>query len=294
MINLDSSNYNFLIENYKYNKYENVSSYNYEKCCPILNIEISNTFDISEKDYYYIFDCPGETAFVHWVFESFIFFKYFFKICELYPNIKILTKNNKKYVKNYFDFFNIKNTIVESITNFNNICFFSPVFSLNDKNINQSLYKSLIDEYILYVTINNNCQHILSNNKIIYLPRNTKDNYQNNDRIIENTNEINDFVINIGGSSLNTYDINNLNLQFKIINSFDIIIVDYGSSYFVNCIHLSDKKIIVLDNFYHSYQINEYVSMNILNEKIKTNNKVIFLRPETDKYVNIQQIKNLL
>jgi len=49
----------------------------------------------NSKSYYYILDCTC-TAFGHWVFETFIYINILNKTNS---NIKILTKNNKKYVK---------------------------------------------------------------------------------------------------------------------------------------------------------------------------------------------------
>ncbi len=296
MIQLNLSSFNYELEDFKYNKYDNVKNYKYEDCSPILYIDLNQNDNIlGTKEYYYIFDCAGKDAFCHWVYEIFIFYNYFLKIREIHPNIKILTNNTKKYVKNFFKLFNIDNLIINKIETLNNCCYFSPIFSLNDHNINVNLYKKLIEDYTNYIKSNILIKHnILSINKILFLPRNTKDNFASNDRSIINSQEITDKIIEFGGSVLFTYEINNLYQQFNIINSFDTIILDYGSSYMVNCMFLENKKILVIDNFGHSYQINSYISMNILNEYITKNNNVIFLRPENNGFVSYKQIIDLL
>jgi len=124
MIFLKSDCYNYTIDEYFIHKYDNVQSYSYTCCSPELKIELNNSNNLENKDFYYIFDCPGEDAFGHWVYESFIFLPIFNKINEIFPNIKILTKNTKKYVHNLFSFFKIKNTITNTIDNPNNTCFF--------------------------------------------------------------------------------------------------------------------------------------------------------------------------
>ena len=131
MIVLNSNSTNYSIDEYNLNMYENIKSYNYVHCVSELQLEFNN-IEINDKEYYYIFDCPGGDAFAHWIYESFIFIPIFLKIREKIPNINILTKNTKKYVKNFFDFYKINNNITNIINNSNNVCFFPQIISLND------------------------------------------------------------------------------------------------------------------------------------------------------------------
>ena len=73
-------------------------------------------------------------------------------------------------------------------------------------------------------------------NNLLYLPRNLKDNYYPKDRIPEhllyerrNQNEIDYIsseVINNNGIVLDTYNINNIYIQFSIIQNSKNIILD--------------------------------------------------------------------
>jgi hypothetical protein len=297
MIVIDSNNFNYEVDEHKLSKYKNVISYNYINCSPTLNVEICenniNNAINNDTEYYYIFDCPGRDAFAHWIFESFIFFDYFLKINELHPTIKILTTNTKKYVSNYFKLFNVNNEIVNEITSHNNVCFFSPVLSLNSNNINQDLFKNLLDNYVK--KINSLIDNNVFENNIIFLPRNSKDNFANNDRIIHGSDMIEESVINLGGSVLNTYQINNLKTQFVLINSSNTIILDYGSSLFVNCIFLKGKKIIILDNYKLSHnQINNYIFIKIIYDRIINNNDVVLVKSEKNNTIDFNDIKNFL
>lgn len=291
---LNSQSHNFELNNLKYNMCKNVISYKYKHCIPFLDIfaySCDNNINYNDEEYYYIFDCNGGDAFAHWIFESFIFYIYFITISKIYPNIKILTTNKKKYVKNILNFFRINNEVCYDIC-YNNVCFFPPIISLNDNKINESLFNELINQYSYY--IQNNIKPTINNidniKNIIMLPRNTIDNTTCNDRIVPNLENIIDNIRKIGGEILNTYEINDIEKQFSIINSKNIIILDYGSSFFVNCIYLKNKKIIVLDNFYHSYQINTYISMKILYETIQHNNNVIIITPMHNNIIFFEDI----
>ena len=293
MISLNSGSFNYEINEYKFNRYENVSSFNYTQCCSLLNINISDEIKEEEiKEIYYIFDCPGEDAFGHWFFESFIFFDYFLEINKIHPNLKILTTNKKKYANNFFKLFKIDNEIVNNINTSHNICFFSPVLSLNDHNIDQLLFKNLINNIVnkIYTVINNNTLY----ENIIFLTRNAKDNYTPNDRIVHGSEDIEENIIRLGGSVLNTYNINNVKLQFDTTNSFATIILDYGSSYLVNCIFQKNKKIIVLNNFGHFSQTTIFPSVNIMQDFISNNNNVIVVNPKNGTTIEFRDIEEFL
>jgi hypothetical protein len=239
---LTSSFENDDIHNLKLCKFENVFSYKYGECKPELLITINNLEFGDNKEIYYILDCPGFDALAHWFYECFIFYKNIIELTKIYPNIKILTNNKKKYVKSLFKLFEINNEIVYHDTNYcvekkivpnnNNICFFSKILSLNDANIDLELYKKLIHETI--TEINNKIPLIESNN-ILLLPRNITDNYASNDRIINGIEDIKKNIIEIGGIVLDTYSLNNLYYQFTIIKKFKNNNIRFWFIFFIQC-----------------------------------------------------------
>ena len=241
-----------------------------------LNVKIRNNitnnnhyYKTNNKSYYFILDTS--TAFAHWIYESFIFISELIELNKTNNNIKILTKNNKKYVKSFLKFFNINNEIVNTIDNYNNITY-SPLFmSLNftHKNPkNDNYFNYHLDYYIDY--IKNNIINIPSINKCVFLPRNDLENFV--EIKINNKDKIKEIIINNGGIVLDTYHLNNIKYQFSILNNSDTIIVEYGSSFLVNCAFLKNKKIYVINNnnSYHIQMItnpyiNYFVQKNILN-----------------------------
>jgi len=307
MINilLTSSCENFNIKDLKLNKYENVSSYKYSVCKPELLISYNNIEDVlSNKDIYYIFDCPGLDAFAHWFYESFIFYNNIIELTKLYPTIKILTNNKKKYVKSLFRLFNITNEIIYHETDYltekympnnNNISFFSKILSLNDPNTDLIYYEKLINELI--IEINNKIPISLISNNILLLPRNKVDNYASNDRILFGIEDIEKNLIELGGIVLDTYSLNNFYYQFMIIKNSDIIILDFGSSYLVNAIFLKNKKIIILNNYgWYEWQTREFITIKLICDIIIKNNNVIIVGSKNydAHYIDFSDISNYI
>lgn len=261
---------NFTLNETKLIKYDNIASYYYDNFNLILNMD-DNVDDIIDKHIYYIIDTHTD-AFGHYFYESFIFYKNIIELNKLYSNVKLLTSNHKKYVNTLFKLFNINNEIVYELKH-NNICFFPVLFSLNNHNINQEYFKKLINNIIYDI---NHIIPLINENNIILLPRNKIDNYKPNDRLIEYIDEIEHKIINIGGMVIDTYQMNNLFYQFTLIKNSNIIILDYGSSFLVNCIFLKNKKIIVIDNSNGlNNQSSQFISINIITNIIMKNNTVI-------------------
>jgi hypothetical protein len=280
----DEPNFNIEKEHNIY-KIDNVFNYQYTMFNP--EIKIKKLMDISPSNnaqIYIILDCPGLDAFAHWVFEAFIFFPLFEKIVKTYSNVKILTSNKKKYVTNLLKFIGINNQIVYEIDNIDNICFIPPLLSLN------SMIDTTLLTYYTHKFINKIMQNTISfnhQNNILFLPRNSKDNYFPDDRISihllrerRDPNEIeyiSDGVIKNGGVVLNTYEINNFDMQFSIVRNSKNIILDYGSSFNVNALCCKGQNIIVLNKDLKCRLHEEFLSYKCLLEIVASNNNVIIL-----------------
>jgi hypothetical protein len=101
-------------------------------------------------------------------------------------------------------------------------------------------------------------------------------------------------IINNDGVVLDTYNINNISFQLLITKSSETIILDFGSSFFFNCLFVKNKKIIVLNNYrYYEHHVNNFISIKILDEIIRKNNTIIIVNPSnsnnTITYNDIQQ-----
>ena len=245
-------------------------------------IKVYNTNVKDNKTYYFLLDSNDSPAFSHWIYESFIYIKLLIDLNQKIQNIKILTKNHKKYVKSFLNFFNITNEIVYKVDNYNNITYLPVILSITNKIINpeNNIYFNYhLNYYLTY--IKNNIINISSNNKCVFLSRNNIDNFAPNDRKITNIDKIKEIIVKNGGVVLDTYHLNNIKYQFSIVNNSDIIILDYGSSLFVNCLFLENKKIYIINNFdFYKSQTKEYPFMKYFIDKISIKNNISLINSD--------------
>lgn len=292
---LQKTDTNFVIDDVSCVCLENVKTYKYTLCEPTITVEFKNKLEDTKLTRYFVFDCFSEGALGHWVFESFIFYPLLVSLNKQYENIVILTSINKKYVVNSFKLIGITNKIMYlnefagKTENENNIVYFPPLICLNDKNVDTDLMRRYIN---LHCDV---LRDILAKTSLepigtLFLPRNTIENYPGNDGYPRHGQE--DIAANLiknQGVVLNTYQINNLFLQFSIVNSANTIIVDFGSAYYFNCIFLRGKKIVLLDHircyFFHTSSFRAYT---LLNDIIRSNNQVELMHATTITYDDVK------
>ena len=259
-------------------KYDNIVSYKYGFNVPELFLEqqIIEPFDynLGKPSIYFVFDNQGLDALAHWIYESFIFYPLLLEVLRIHPDVKILTSNKKKYVKNMFKLFGINSEIVYEITDTNNICFFHPTIGINeDFNLDVPLIKTYLFNYIDYI------QTLMvdfgTKYNLVYFPRNTKDNFAYNIIDIQGQENFENAVIEYGGTVVNTFQINNIHLQFISLYNSDFIIVDFGSSSLFNLIFLSGKTIFILNNRgWFDYHYNRFEFNRIHHDIICSKNTV--------------------
>jgi hypothetical protein len=281
----NETNYNCL--GVDMHRYDNVVRYKYALCRANMIIDLAKEIPASTQDhlYYFIIDCPGEDAFAHWVYESFIFLPLYLELKKKYPKIRIVTTNMKKYVNSFFKFFNIDLSQVTDTIDYTqeNTCFFPPILTLSTKIPeriqHEEIFKTYIDKFAQ--SIRSRLVTLPQQNRLLFLPRNTVDNYApNNNRVIPHSDEIGRAVIEMGGVSLNTYDINNMNFQFHMIYNSNTIILDSGSSVLVNSVFLEGKTILLLcsegsDSFIH--YMYHYSGIDDIMNYILGRNKVVLV-----------------
>jgi hypothetical protein len=194
-LTVNKTNGNYIVDDNSIHKYERVVSYEFIDRS-ILTLDTDDQPEQQEPDVYYIFDASGLDALLHWVAESFIFHPIFLKLKETYPNIKILTANTKKYVKNVFKLFDtnddicynrkeiVNDKIIYNIYNPNNICFFSPILSLNEiDDESKDIFVKYIANYMEKIQ-EKLSKTVLYKNKLLLMPRNVVDNYEGNSLIL--------------------------------------------------------------------------------------------------------------
>ena len=103
--------------------------------------------------------------------------------------------------------------------------------------------------------------------------------------------QIEDNIVNRDGTVLNTYQINNIEIQLAIIQSFKTIILDYGSSLSFNGIFLKGKNIIVLDNCnWKGQQTTRFKALKYLFDFIGERNNVKVITPMTSLLISFEDL----
>jgi hypothetical protein len=234
---------------------------------------------VSPISYIFVIDTLYHDAFSHWVFESAIYLPLFILLKTKYPTLKLYLKEYKNYKKIFCEYFKInENDIIYEITYPNTCLFPNPISSLN--------INSITEKYIYQI---DNFLNLKSNKKTIqtlFLPRQTKENYNNNNRYYDVSN----FLQNIDTSHnfiLHTDNVTDLNYQIDIVNSSKNVILMGGSSYFVNGLFCQNSNIIVLDGCMN--QINSFIKLKYIHDKICKNNNVTFC-----KFTNYNDIAHLI
>ena len=198
--------------------------------------------------YYFVIDLTFHDAFAHWVYESAIYLPVFSKLKKIYPTLKIVWKEKKQFKLLFLKFFDIMETdiICDADMQSNNVCLFpSPISALNDNNNNTDVYKEIIVQFI----------NIFSQSRIesrlydyIILPRQTRENYKNNDRVYDMTT-----IYGTINSTTKKYNILHtdtivaLNDQITAIQSASSVILTDGSPFLVNILFCNHQKLFVID-----------------------------------------------
>jgi hypothetical protein len=288
---IKESNFELDDPNYAYKLHKITNLINYEYINNLMEVEyVDGQLDTSETQHYFVLE-SANTAFAHWIYESFIFYPMIKHLVAMYPKLKILTTKTHKYYTNFINFVSIDLEIVyKKNINKNNICFIHPVISLNDQNLDLKMFESHL------TTFRNNIINIIpkeTNKKLLtLLPRQQLEQYHV--RTVYGIGNIIENVINIAGVVLDTHNINNIYLQALIINNSKTIILDFGSSYLVNGMMATGSKIIVLDNYNLSHPQFHITSTLFLHNYIKRHNEVIIVHPKRGNEILFEDIEQYL
>jgi len=260
-----------IIDDYPIFKINNVSSINITDHSLVKWNEYGLLVDdsgSSEKHHnYFNMYCVYDTAFGHWTLEVGIFLVIYKKLKIQIPDLQLYVPNFRFFKEAIINSFDIsKDHIVNSIESTNNTFYFPERISHNCMTLNpryEYYFNNFLDVFKSEV------QNIEKDIDILYLPRGRKENFIGNDRRIINEDNIELFLKESYNADIYNSDnaTNNFIDQVKLISRAKIIILTFGSAFFLNSIFLKDSHIIVLDkmenqfnypyiNFLYNYSLN--------------------------------------
>ena len=237
---------------------------------------------------YFNMNCLFNEAFGHWVLEVAIFLGIYKNLKKQIPNLKLYMPNFRHFKMAFLNAFDIPKDVIAETIQPNNTCFFTDRISHNDSVFNET-YKVYLDNFISY--FHSNVEKIQKDIDLIYMPRGRRENYVENDRRITNEDNIelllkdkyNSIVFNADNAPENFID------QVKLINRAKIVVLTYGSAFFVNGCMLKNCKILVLDKIESQFN---YPYMRFLRDYIAENNTINFIPKE--QLHNLDYIKSII
>jgi len=239
--------------------------------------EVLSDAEILDDNVYLILDRDNEVsnAFAHWVLESCIFLVHYSELKKIYPSLKVVLKDKRDFKSIFLKYLGIDiNDIVYKLEP-NNKCIFPPCFYLGTTDSLPMWHITLIKDFMALFHKN----QIEKTIHTVFLPRQKKENFVNNDRVFH-TKDIEDYIVDLDDSNviLHTDTITDLTDQINTIQRADIVVVTSGSAATVNSMFCNNSKYIVLgkDDTYKKLQTFEIFKLinNICEKEYK--NKVQF------------------
>ena len=250
------------------------------------NVAVNNQ-DVS---YFFLFESCFDTAFSHWVYESALLLPQYIELKNKYPTLKLVVKKNpnRKYKQLFFDIFKINTSDIYFLNNeyindcktiyknvpINNICLVSNYLQILNSSLNTNLFIKLIENFKSIISKNLNINYIMKKiNEHLFFPRNKKENFKANDRIIDYT-KVYEMLKNKKYIEYDTMDTDNFKNQFELLLSSKNIYLDWGASFFVNGLFCKNSNLYLTKCVVGQLGFN---GLKTIYDIIKNNNNIIHL-----------------
>jgi hypothetical protein len=245
---------------------------------------------VGNSTIYYYLETPFHSAFAHWVYECAIYYLDLPKDA----NVIVIKNPERKYKSLFLTAMNIRPEqiyyIEEETSEFPspNKCFISQKTCWNDQGRTHiTEYRECVLKFLDYFNKKTREYTMEKNNlqgdskecwdktiEILFLPRNTIQNYACNDRIVD----YKPIMEKLKGKNYLVYDTmttDNILFQIELLKKSKNIYLDYGSSFFVNGLFCEGSVIYVIGKHYNVFELYPYSheTLKIIQER----NEVIFL-----------------
>lgn len=256
----------------------NVASYDHSQPP---SIHIQTLQPAKEEDppaRFFALDCGENAAFGHWVYEALIYLPLYLDLKKKHPTIRLISKNPRKYKQLFFELFAVPaESVLHELPRAEtpNIVYFHPVINLGAHGLNPTVFDIHLERFISVVdsiVAKRNPTRI----PLLYMPRQTAENYPYNDRVVVNNDDIYQSLIPFNVRRLNTDSVTKMEDQIAEVASAETLIVTYGSPLLVNGLFARNAHIICLAEM--NNQAAFPLMMHIVT-KIKSLNKTLRFLP---------------
>lgn len=200
-----------------------------------------------------------DEAFAHWVLESVIYLPAYLELRTQVPGLKLLVKRMKGYKRQLFHVFGITDDDLAIVgKQVYRRVYLPSIYSLNDQQLDLASYRGLVDR--LYQEFHRRSGTGLDppeqwfgnsldyhGQTLLYMPRNRTGNYPGNDRRLLDQDAIVEHVHRLGGYVLYTDQLTDFRDQVAVVRRAKCLVLNYGSSLWVNGLMVRDARILVLN-----------------------------------------------
>lgn len=246
---------------------------------------IEQNQSLNPLSYYFCCETDQNEAFGHFVFETCIYIPLFKEMVKEIPELKFHCNVKKDYKTLFFKYFGIEDKVVYEL-NDGNVCYFPEPISFMNENDNLNFEDmnnnieiiNFFKSYLYY--------DLKKVNNVLLMPRQSKENFKPNDRIIP-MNGLIEIFQNKKLSILNTDGVSDLFYQILTVSYSKTIILTDGSPVLVNGFFTQGSDIICIGTTNVS-QIQTRMKYKVLFDYLKKFNNYRFIPIE-----NIQEVEKL-
>ncbi len=231
-----------------------------------------------------IAETPLHDAFTHWVYECAVFLPFYHLIVEELGKVGVsipvkyyyISEPHRTYKHLFFKLFGLENAVVTHLPR-DALFLVAPVVTLNNQQTTCTLMGPRIARLRDYSYSRK--QPVLSKSiEYLLLSRSKKENYVNNDRNPSYSNVL-DFLRaqNKTVTSYDTVNTADFNTQIQLLWSAKNVILDYGSSLFVNGVFCESSRVFIVGNL---GQHNGYIPLRCIMDAIKRSNSMQFIESD--------------
>jgi hypothetical protein len=236
------------------------------------------------RQLYLMIENDGCNALAHFLYETAIYLSAWKDLKREYPSLKVLINEKRDFKLLILTMFEIgAEDIVYEYTSGHNICFFPSIITLYQSHIPDT-FKVNLEKWI------SRCIKPSEKISLLYLPRQSKENFKDNERFYPNSSEVEQFVTDLGGVVFHTDKTTDLIDQFTIVSAADNIILDYGSNLYLNGMFANNCSIYCINDY---NQHNRFQMMRYLFDKIESKNTITFIRVDESSTINMEDLMSI-
>jgi hypothetical protein len=219
----------------------------------------------------------GHLAFGHYFFESVVLAAYLWEQFGLDERNRAIVSESRVFKRLLMDYIGIQ--LTEKFDETRKLLIVRREMSLNI-NSDELYFKSIV-EWFSYKFV---CLYQPKTRPITFLPRQSKENFKENDRFHEYSG-ISEFVESTdGGVVLNTDYSSSFKFQTEIVQQSKFLVVPDGSGFTVNSFFCRDSTIVVLGYDLVPNQVRTYDKLKVVKDLIESRNSVVYVKARNNRF----------